>query len=74
MNPFLQNFQAFLRRLSLGQKTAIAMVTLGGIGVFGGIAYWAGQPDYALLFGSLDPGDANKVVEALQTHWGGIAE
>lgn len=67
MNPFFQNVQEFLRRMTLGQKLALAMVLIGGIGVFAGIAFWAGQTDYALLFGSLDPTDANKVVEALQT-------
>lgn len=67
MNPFIQNIQHFLHRLSLGQKLAIGLVLAGGIGVFSGIAYWAGQPDFALLFGNLDPEDANKVVEALQT-------
>lgn len=66
MNPFFQNIQQFLRRMTLGQKMALAMVIVGGVGVFSGIAYWAGQPDYTLLFGNLDAGDANKVVEALQ--------
>ena len=67
MNPFATNVQQFLRRLSLGQKLAIAMVVIGGAGVFTALAYWAGQPDYALLFGNLDAGDASKVVEALQS-------
>ncbi len=52
--------------MSIGQKLALAMVIVGGIGALSGIAYWAGSPDYSLLFGSLEPGDANKVVEALQ--------
>lgn len=67
MNPFLLNIQHFLRRLSLGQKLAISVVLIGGVGIFAGIAFWAGQPDYALLFGSLDPEDASKVVDALRT-------
>lgn len=66
MNPFIANVQQFLRRLSLGQKLAISAVVIGGVGMFTGIAFWAGQPDYTLLFGNLDAGDANKVVEALQ--------
>lgn len=52
--------------MSLGQRLALAVVLVGGIGIFSGIAYWAGQPDYALLFGNLEPGDANNVVEALR--------
>lgn len=67
MNPFFQNIKQFLARLSLGQKLALGLVLVGGIGVLSGIAYWAGQPDYALLFGNLEPTDANKVVEALKT-------
>ncbi len=67
MNPFTQNFQHFLRRLSFGQKMAISLVLVGGMGIFAGIAFWASQPDYALLFGSLDPEDAGNVVDALQS-------
>ena len=67
MSPFFQNIQQFLHRMSMGQKLALATVVLGGVGIFSGIAYWAGHPDYALLFGNLEAGDASKVVEALQT-------
>lgn len=63
---FLNNIQQFLARLSLGQKLALGLVLVGGIGVLSGITYWAGQPDYTLLFGNLEPTDANKVVERLQ--------
>ncbi len=66
MNPFLQNIKQFLSRLSPGQKAALAAVLLGGVALLSGVAYWAGQPDYAILFGSLDPTAANKVVESLQ--------
>ncbi|MEX0822369.1 MAG: flagellar basal-body MS-ring/collar protein FliF [Rhodothermales bacterium] len=66
MNPFFQNVQAFLRRLSPGQKLSLGLVVVGGVGIIGAIAFWAGQPNYALLFGNLEPGDANQVVEALQ--------
>ena len=39
---------------------------LGTLAILGGISYWAGQPDYALLFRDLEPTDANRVVESLQ--------
>lgn len=67
MDPFLQNIQHFLRRLSGGQKLALGFVVTGGVGLVASIAFWAGQPDYALLFGSLEPEDAGQVVEALQS-------
>lgn len=66
MNPFVANTQQFVSRMSLGQKLALTIVLIGGIGIFLGIAYWAGQPEYALLFGNLEPDDANNVVEALR--------
>lgn len=67
MPPYLDNIKEFLGRLSLGQKLALGLVIFGGIGVLTGIAYWANKPDYTLLFGSLAPTDANKVVEVLQS-------
>lgn len=67
MNVYLQNIKEFLGRLTTGQKVALALVLVGGIGILTGVAYWAGKPDYALLFGNLEPQAANKVVEALQT-------
>lgn len=67
MSLFVEHTQQFVRRMSLGQRLALTIVLVGGIGIFLGIAYWAGQPDYALLFGNLEPNDANNVVEALRS-------
>jgi flagellar M-ring protein FliF len=64
---FVQNASQFLARLSLGQKLALGLVLVGGIAVLGGVAYWANQPDYALLFGRLEATDANRVVESLRS-------
>ena len=66
MTPFIENFKKFLERLTLGQKIALATVILGGIGFLTAIAYWAGQPDYSLLFGNLEPADADNVVQSLR--------
>jgi flagellar M-ring protein FliF len=67
MNTFFQDIKEFLSRLPLGRQVALTTVVLGGIGLLIGIAYWAGQPDYALLFGRLDPTDASKIVESLES-------
>ena len=65
MQTFLYNVRQFLSRLSLRQKVALGVMLLGTLAILGGIAYWAGRPDYALLFGGLEPADANQVVESL---------
>lgn len=67
MNAFFSNIKLFLSRLTIGQQVALGAVILGGISILIAIAYWAGRPDYALLFGKLDSSDANNVVEALRS-------
>ncbi len=66
MQAFLYNLRQFFSRLSLGQKVALGVMLLGTLVILGGISYWVGQPDYALLFGGLEPTDASRVVESLQ--------
>jgi len=66
MQAFLNHIQRLLARLSLGQKVAMSVALVGTLGMLIGISYWVGQPDYALLFGGLEPTDASRVVEALQ--------
>ena len=66
MSTFFQDFQAFVARLSAGQRVATGAVILGSILLLVGIARWAGQPDYALLFGRLEPTAADQVVEGLR--------
>ncbi len=63
---FLDNIRQFLARLALGQQLALGAVLVGGVAVLGGVAYWASQPDYALLFGRLEATDASRVVESLR--------
>ena len=65
MQTFLYNVRQFLSRLSLGQKVALGVMLLGTLSILGGISYGAGRPDYALLFGGLEPTDANRVIESL---------
>ena len=66
MSPFFQDFRVFVARLSAGQRVAIGAVILGSILLLIVIARWASQPDYALLFGRLEPAAADQVVEALR--------
>jgi flagellar M-ring protein FliF len=67
MNTFLQQIGLFLRRLSLVQKLTLGGVLGGGLIALVGIALWASQPNYALLFGGLEPTDASRIVEALKS-------
>ncbi len=67
MNGYLDNLKQFLTRLSIGQQVALSMVVLGGIGLLIAIAYWAGKPDYTLLFGKLESTEASQIVESLQS-------
>ncbi len=66
MQDFFRNIRRFLARLSLGQQLALGLVLAGGTAIIITIAYWVNQPDYTLLFGELDPSDANSVVETLR--------
>ena len=66
MQTFFARLQQFLGRLSTGQQVGLGLLAVGTLGLLVGTAYWSSQPDYALLFGDLDPGDANQVVSRLK--------
>ncbi|GAB5521592.1 MAG: flagellar basal-body MS-ring/collar protein FliF [Rhodothermales bacterium] len=66
MNPFLDNIRDFLSRLSSGQKAMLGLVVAGSIVALSSLVYLNSQPSYALLFGNLQPDDANLIVEALR--------
>jgi len=66
MQPFFERIRLFLGRLSLGQQMGLAIVAVGTVALLVGTAYWSNQPEYALLFGNLEPGNANSVVETLR--------
>lgn len=66
MRDFVQNIRRFISRLTVGQQAALGLVLAGGTAIIISISYWANQPDYTLLFGELDPTDANQVVESLR--------
>lgn len=66
MQNFLQNIQAFLGRLTLGQQIALGLVVFGGLAILISVTYWASQPDHTLLFGDMEPSNASRVVDTLE--------
>jgi len=66
MTPFFDNIRDFLSRLSSGQKAMLGLVVAGSVAALGSLVYLNSQPNYALLFGNLQPNDANVIVEALR--------
>ena len=66
MNSFILNLKHFWSELPRKQKLAIAGVLAGSLIALISIAYWANQPEYALLFRNLAPDKANKIVEILK--------
>ncbi|WP_103026677.1 flagellar basal-body MS-ring/collar protein FliF [Salinibacter altiplanensis] len=66
MESFFARIQQFLGRLSTGQQVGLGLLAVGTVALLVGTAYWSSRPDYALLFGDLDPGDANQVISRLK--------
>ena len=62
---FRENFSRILKGLTNAQK--IIIVSVAGVVITGIIllVVFATKPEYALLFGDLDPGDASKIVNKL---------
>ncbi len=67
MNPFLEQTLAFLKRLSIGQRIALASVGIGALVILSLIGMWTSRPDYALLFGGLEPDTAGEIIQLLQS-------
>jgi flagellar M-ring protein FliF len=57
---------AFVNRLSAGQKTALIGVTLVSIALIIGLVALVNRPTYGTLFTNLNEGDASKIVEKLK--------
>ncbi|HEY3914350.1 MAG TPA: flagellar basal-body MS-ring/collar protein FliF [Verrucomicrobiae bacterium] len=53
------------KQLGLNQKISIVMATAVVFVGLGTMAFWSSRPDYSLLYGKLDDGEAAKVVAAL---------
>lgn len=72
--------QNIWKQLGGGQRLTIVVTALAVILGLSGLVFWSSRPDYALLYGRLDDGEAAKVIAALgeinvpyQTSRGGAA-
>jgi len=67
MAKFITTFKNFFRPLNRAQKTLFVLTSAGLFALMGLLFYWAMQPSYTLLFGSLSPDSAQTIVEELQS-------
>lgn len=67
MARIIDSFSAFFRPLSAAQKTLFVFFTVGILTITTLLFYWALQPSYAVLFGSLSPDSAQTIVEELES-------
>lgn len=67
MARYIAAFKNFFSPLSGAQKALFGLFSLGIVLIMGLMFYWALQPSYAMLFGSLAPDSANEIVEELQS-------
>lgn len=67
MARIIDSFKTFFRPLSAAQKTLFVFFTVGILTITTLLFYWALQPNYAVLFGSLSPDSAQTIVEELES-------
>ncbi|HYX06044.1 MAG TPA: flagellar basal-body MS-ring/collar protein FliF [Bacteroidales bacterium] len=65
MNGIVENLKNFFAPLSTAQRALFVGLVLTIIVFIGGLFYWALQPNYSLLFGSLQDGAAQQVIKKL---------
>jgi flagellar M-ring protein FliF len=61
-----QQFRQVWQGMSPGRRVAMAVVGLVTTATVLGVAYWAAQPDYRVLFSGLAPEDASAITTKLQ--------
>src|SRR5580698_8128274 len=61
----LQQLTGIWKQLGLNQRISIVLATVVLVGGLVGVALWSSRPDYSLLYGKLDDGEASKVIAAL---------
>lgn len=66
MQAALAQARSAFSQLPASRRAALIGVVAGVLVLLLVVARWAAQPDYALLFGSLSPADAGRVVEQLE--------
>jgi flagellar M-ring protein FliF len=60
-----QQLQGIWKQLGLNQRISIFMATAVVFIGLGAMAFWSSHPDFALLYGKLDDGEAAKIIAAL---------
>lgn len=66
MNKIFQGIVSFFRPLTPAQKFLFGLFSFGVVATLGFLFYWALQPSYTVLFGSLSPDSAQTIVEELK--------
>lgn len=67
MAQFIESFKTFFRPLTGAQKTLFVLFSVGILSLTSLLFYWALQPSYTVLFGSLSPDSAQSIVEELES-------
>ncbi|MFQ5639699.1 MAG: flagellar basal-body MS-ring/collar protein FliF [bacterium] len=65
-NQILQQLKQILEKLSLQQKIALAAASAIALCSLIFLVVWANQPEFALLYSNMAPGDAAKIVDNLK--------
>ena len=65
LSQFAKQLAAIWQQLGLNQRISVLMATITLVVGLGALAFWSSRPDYALLYGKLDEGEAAKVIAAL---------
>jgi len=66
MNSILENWRQFWKELGPNQRVSLVLSTIFVLAAMIGLYAWAQKPDMRLLFGSVSPKDASKIVEELE--------
>lgn len=67
MTDFGRQVKLMLAKFSLGQKISLGLLAVGLIIGFVLIMSWAASPKFAVLFSTLNPKDAGRIVDELKT-------
>ncbi|MFY9227588.1 MAG: flagellar basal-body MS-ring/collar protein FliF [Blastocatellia bacterium] len=67
MNNFFSQIKNFWQSLSIIQKISLPSVLIGTLAIIGLLVFYSSEPEYSVLFTSLKPSDAQKVVEKLKS-------
>jgi flagellar M-ring protein FliF len=65
LSQLASQLAAIWGQLGLNQRISVILATVVLLAGLGGVAFWSSRPDYTLLYGKLDEGEASKVVAAL---------